>query len=560
MLFTEIVLAIVLASLLGILMTLLKQPSVLGYILAGAIIGIFGFVGPESLEVISSLASIGIAFLLFMVGLEMNLEKIRHLGKDIILLGTLQTVFVVILGFFLSRFLGFGPIPSIYIAFSLSFSSTIIIVKLLSEKKELNSLYGRLVVGCMIFEDFLAILMIIFLEGVGASAGTGNFGGDFAITVLKGIGLFLGTIFLSRLMPKVLDYFGSKSETLFLFSLAWGLGIAALMDLPIIGLGIVVGGFLAGLSLASSAERYGISGKIRWIRDLFVLLFFVWLGSQMNLNLNGEILLRAGIFSAFVLFVCPIISMFVVSALGYKSRTAFFVGLTAAQISEFSLVVAMKGFELGHLSQNDVSVMVIVAVTTIIGSSYYVMHGEKLYALFKKPLKALEFRKTRESAATGSVEGYKDHIILIGGHRLGENIVKSLIEIGEDFVVIDFDPQIVHSLKDQGLSVIYGDIAEDDVREAAGFQNARLVISTAPLFEDNIVVLDTARRSNPKAQIILRAESDADAKALYDRGADYVISPYFLGGEYLGKILGEDKSCRKLEAVKKKDIELLSSR
>jgi hypothetical protein len=252
--------------------------------------------------------------------------------------------------------------------------------------------------------------------------------------------------------------------------------------------------------------------------------------------------------------------MFVVSALGYKRRTAFFVGLTAAQISEFSLVVAMKGFELGHLSQNDVSVMVIVAVTTIIGSSYYVMHGEKLYALFKKPLKALEFRKPRESAATGSVEGYKDHIILIGGHRLGENIVKSLIEIGEDFVVIDFDPQIVNSLKSRGLRVIYGDIAEDDVREAAGFQNARLVISTAPLFEDNIVVLETAHRSNPKAQVILRAESDADAKALYDRGADYVISPYFLGGEYLGKILGEDKSCHQLEAVKKKDIELLKSR
>ncbi|HOF50305.1 MAG TPA: cation:proton antiporter [Candidatus Colwellbacteria bacterium] len=559
MLFTEIVLAIVLASLLGILMTLLKQPSVLGYILAGAIIGIFGFVSPGSLDVISSLASIGIAFLLFMVGLEMNLEKIRHLGKDIILLGTLQTIFVVILGFFVSRFIGFGTIPAIYIAFSLSFSSTIIIVKLLSEKKDLNSLYGRLVVGCMIFEDFLAILMIIFLEGVGASSGT-SFGGDFAITILKGAALFIGTILLSRFMPKVLDYFGAKSETLFLFSLAWGLGIAALMDLPAIGLGIVVGGFLAGLSLASSAERYGISGKIRWIRDLFVLLFFVWLGSQMNLSLNGEILWRAGIFSAFVLVVCPIISMFVVSALGYKSRTAFFVGLTAAQISEFSLVVAMKGFELGHLSQNDVSVMVIVAVVTIIGSSYYVMHGEKLYALFKKPLKALEFRKVRESAVAGPVEGYKDHIILIGGHRLGENIVKSLIDIGEDFVVIDFDPQIVNSLKSRGLRVIYGDIAEDDVREAAGFQNARLVISTAPLFEDNIVVLETAHRSNPKAQVILRAESDADAKALYDRGADYVISPYFLGGEYLGKILGEDKSCRKLAAVKEKDIELLKSR
>ncbi|MCL4406367.1 MAG: cation:proton antiporter [Patescibacteria group bacterium] len=558
MLFTEIVLTIVLASLLGILMILLKQPSILGYILAGVVIAAAGFVSNESLDVVSALSSIGIAFLLFMVGLEMNLEKIRHLGKDIVLLGILQTVFIVAAGFGVSRLLGFGATPAVYLAFGLSFSSTIIVVKLLSEKKDLNSLYGRLVVGSMVFEDFLAILMLIFLEGVGASSGAFGFGGDFIITILKGLVLFGATIVLSRFMPKALDFFGGKSEMLFLFSLAWGLGIAALMDLPIIGLGIVIGGFLAGLSLASSAEHYEISGKIRWIRDLFILLFFVVLGAQMSLELNWEVLLRASVFSGFVLVISPIISMFIMSLLGYKSRTAFFASLSTAQISEFSLVVAMKGFNLGHLTQNDVSVMIIVAAVTIVGSSYYVMHGDRLYAFFKRSLKLLEFRKSREGGAF--IEEYKDHIVLIGGHRLGENIIKALVDIGEDFVIIDFDPQIIKILRSRGLAVIYGDIAEDDVREAAGFSKARLVISTAPSFEDNVVILETARRDNPRTRVILRAESDLDARDLYDLGADYVLLPYFLGGEYLGRMLEDDKSCRRLAAVKKRDLELLKDR
>lgn len=558
MLFTEITITIVLASLLGILMMLLKQPSILGYILAGAIIGFAGFVSSQSLDVVNALSSIGIAFLLFMVGLEMNLERVKHLGWDIVVLGLLQTIFIVAGGFIASRLMGFSVIPAIYIAFGLSFSSTIIVVKLLSEKKDLNSLYGRLVVGSMVFEDFLAILMLIFLEGVATSSGSFTFTGDFAITILKGLALFIATVFLSKFMPKVLDYFGGKSETLFLFSLAWGLGIAALMDTKLIGLGIVIGGFLAGLSLASSAERYEISGKIRWIRDLFILLFFVILGTQMSFDLNTEVLLRAGIFSGFVLIASPIISMLIMSVLGYKSRTAFFASLSTSQISEFSLVVAMKGFQLGHLTKDDVSVMVIVAVVTIVVSSYYVLHADNLYKFFKKPLKLLEFRKSRENGEP--TQEFKDHIVLIGGHRLGQNIVKALVDIGENFVVVDFDPQIIRSLKDRGIAVIYGDVAEEDVREAAGLSKARLIISTAPSFEDNAVILEVAKNKNTKTQVILRAENDIDARSLYDLGADYVLLPYFLGGEYLGRMLEDDKSCHRLLSVKKRDLELLKDR
>lgn len=558
MLFSEITITIVLASLLGMLMMLFKQPSILGYIIAGAVIGFAGFVSSQSLDVVNALSSVGIALLLFMVGLEMNLDKVKHLGWDIVLLGSLQTICIVSAGFLLVKLIGFAFLPAIYISFGLSFSSTIIVVKLLSEKRDLNSLYGRLVVGSMVFEDFLAIFMLIFLEGVAAGAGSFSLTGDFAITFLKGLTLFVATVFLSRFMPKIVDYLGGKSETLFLFSLAWGLGIALLMDTKLIGLGIVIGGFLAGLSLASSAERYEISGRIRWIRDFFILLFFVALGSQMGFDLNREILLKAGILSGFVLIASPIISILLMSLLGYKSRTAFFASLSTAQISEFSLVVAMKGASLNHLTANDVSVMVIVAIVTITISSYYVLYSDNLFKFFKKPLKLLELKHPHED--NQAVQELSEHIILIGGHRLGQNIIRSLIDIGESFLVVDFDPQIVKSLRDQGLSVVYGDVAEDDVREAAEFSKARLIISTAPSFEDNAVVLEAARRENPKIKIILRAENDNDAKELYGLGADYVLLPYFLGGEYLGRMLEDDKSCHRLLAVKKRDLKSLANR
>jgi CPA2 family monovalent cation:H+ antiporter-2 len=170
----------------------------------------------------------------------------------------------------------------------------------------------------------------------------------------------------------------------------------------------------------------------------------------------------------------------------------------------------------------------------------------------------LEFRKSRENGEP--IQDLKGHIVLIGGHRLGQSIIKALVDIGENFVVVDFDPQIIKSLKDRGVAVIYGDVAEEDVREAAGFSKARLIISTAPSFEDNAVILEVAKNENTKTQVILRAENDVDARSLYDLGADYVLLPYFLGGEYLGRMLEDDKSCHRLLAVKKRDLELLKDR
>ncbi len=551
MAFSEIALIISAAAIFGIVATWLKQPAILGYIMAGFVLALLGYMNPHSAEMMDSLGSLGVALLLFLVGLEMNFDKIRHLGWHIAAIGVFQSALSIGAGFVLMKLLGFGVIPAIYFALAFSFSSTILVIKLLSEKRDLDSLYGRIVVGVMILEDLIAILMLIFLEGL---SGEGNIGLDFGMTLIKGVALVIATVGISRVMPKLLSFIGQKGESIFLFSLAWGIGVAAIIASENIGLGIETGGFLAGLAFAKSAEHFEISGKIKWLRDFFIVIFFVLLGSTMTVGAGfGAIILPAIIASLFVLIINPVITVFAMRALGYSGKTAFMAGITTAQISEFSLVIAARGGELGHLTNNEITLVTLVGIITIVGSSYMISRSDHIYKLVSNPFKVLK------SAAKAGVESAPkksdndDHVIIIGAHRLGRGILKSLIASKEPFVVVDFDPQTTKNLESKGITVIHGDGGDSDVQKAAGFERARLIISTAPSIEDNMLILEGARRSG-KARMVATADSEWEGSELYKAGADYVIMPHFLGGEHLGEVITNKTWIRDLRSMKRKDI------
>ncbi len=534
MAFWEIALTISFACLAGMFAIKLKQPSIIGYIATGFILAVWGIMSPAFISSLSAFANVGIALLLFLVGIEMDLGKLKHLGKHILAIGILQSVLSVLAGFALSKLLGFDTIVSAYFALALSFSSTIIVIKFLSEKKDLSSLYGRIVVGVMLVEDFVAILMLLFLDTFTSSMG-GNIWTNIGITVLKGTILVLATMLASKYMPRFLSRISTNPEALFLFSLAWGVGVAALVDK--MGLGLAAGGFVAGIAFAKSAEHYEIANKVRWLRDFFIVLFFVALGSQMMISEGiGGIIWQSIVISLFVIVVNPLITIIAMNLLGYSGKTAFLVGLTTAQISEFSLVIATRGGELGYLSPQEVAIITLVGIITIILSSYLVSRSDALYAVLEKPLKYLEFRKKRpKEKEIYAEEG--DHVILIGAHRMGEGILRALKEKEKRFVVIDFDPYVTKSLAKKGFSSYCGDGTDPEILEAANIRRAKAVISTTPSFEDNMVIMRETRRENKYAIVILTADTEFEGKELYRHGADFVMMPHFIGGEQLGEVL-----------------------
>ncbi len=553
-LFSEIALALVLAVVFGFIAHSLKQPPIIGFILAGVAVGLFASSGSAAVEVIEGLAPIGVALLLFLVGLEMNVMDLRHVGWPSLITGIGQIIFTFGVGYFLITALGFGTLAAVYISIALTFSSTIIVVKLLSEKKELNSLYGRIVVGFLLVQDFVAILALVILAGL-RSDGEPLF--SFLTALLKG-GALVGLILtLSRFFPRFLDRIGRSPEMLYLFSIAWALGIATLTEL--IGLSVEIGGFLAGLALANSSEHFQIGARMRPVRDFFLILFFVSLGARM---LVGGAVVPWGpalILSLFVLVGNPLIVLILMGLLGYRSRTSFLASLTVAQISEFSLVIAALGLRLGHLDPGAAALITFVGIVTIFFSSYFIIYSDRIYHFLKPVLKVFEFRRklVEEIPVVGE---YQNHIVLMGVHRTGYSILQTLIKSGAEFVAVDFDPVLVKSLRNKNIPIIYGDIADEEIQEVINLRKAKAVISTVPGIKDNQAILNVVKDINKKAKIILTANEREDATQLYRDGANYVIQPHFIGGWELAQALGHKNDFNGLIKLQERDARVLDLR
>ncbi len=565
--FSELALIIVLAAVFGFVAHYLKQPTLVGYLFAGIFLATLikaGLVSENFHEYMNVFSHLGIAFLLFLVGLEMNWSSLREIGKPALWTALGQVVCTFVIGVIILKALSVGIIPAIYISIALTLSSTIIIIQLLSQKKDLGSLYGKIVVGFLLVQDFIALLALIFLSGLSRieeSASITYTVGIFTMSLVKGGALILVSLILSKyVFPRVLDFLGKSQELLFAFGNAWGLGLAALMASPFIGFSYEIGGFLAGISLASSVQHAQLASRIRPMRDFFIMLFFVLLGSQLVFENISAIIFETLILSLFVLVGNPLIVILIMSFLGYRLRTAFLASLTVAQISEFSLIIASMGKGLGHLSDTDVSLVTLVGVITITISSYLILHGDSLYAYLRPSLKWLEFKGGKlEKLSSSTPVPYANHIVLLGVHRMGANILNALKSIEEPYVLVDFDPLVIEKYKKRGEPIIYGDIEEDEIKEIAVLHLARVVISTIPDFNDNMHLLDYIRNENPKAISILTAENEWEAKDLYKMGAHYVILPHFIGGLQIAQSIKKDDGFEHLDKLKKHDLALMSN-
>jgi len=532
------------------IMKLLKQPLIIGYILTGIIVSPYFLNIVKSTETIAVFSQIGVVFLLFIVGLSLSPRVIKEVGKVSLITGLGQIIFTSLIGFGISKLLGFSTIVSLYIAIALTFSSTIIIMKLLSDKRDLDKLYGKISVGFLLVQDIFVIILLMVI-----SSFTGNIDlHSLSIEIaLIGLALIVTFILISiYVLPNLSKFFAKSQEFLFLFSIGWGLGLATLFYY--FGFSMEIGALIAGIALSMSPYHYEISSKMRPLRDFFIILFFILLGSQMVFGNIAELIVPAILFSLFILIGNPLIVMILMGFLGYKKKIGFQAGFTVAQISEFSLILIALGVSTGHLTMEILSLVTIIGVITISGSTYLISYSDKIYPYISKYLSIFERKKLRENVP--KLTQYD--LILFGYNRIGYDLLKSFRKLKKKFLVVDYNPETILELAKEKVECRYGDVDDEEFLNELNLSKTKMIVSTIPDFEPNLLLVGKIRQVNKKAIIILVSHSIDEANELYKRGATYVILPHFLGGNQASKIINENRlNLDKFLEERKKHIKYL---
>jgi len=532
-----------------------KQPIVIGYIIAGIIAAIiikFGVIDiGASSGVIEIFSQFGVAFLLFIVGLHLNPKVIKEVGTSSLLIGLGQMILTFVAGFAVSYFLlGFSFVVASYISIALMFSSTIIVMKLLSDKRQLDSLFGKISIGVLIIQDLVAVAVLMFISSL--SNGT-----SFASFAVKGLIYGGGTIVILFLigfyvLPSVVRKIAKSQELLFLFAIAWCFVIAALFEF--IGFSIEIGALVAGVVLSISPYSTEISSKVRPLRDFFLIIFFIILGLNLELVNIGSVLVNAIILSAIALIFKPFVLMSLMALYGHTKRNNFLVGTTLAQISEFSLIILSLGVAMGHIGSEILSTLTLTAIITITLSTYLIDYSNAIYNKFSGVLTFFERKHIQKER---KIKKEYD-AILFGYNRIGFSILRSLKKIKKDYLVLDYNPDTVADLQKFKIPCLYGDAYDSELLEELPLDKIKLAVSTIPDFEINFLLIEEIRMVNPDAVIIMRAHQIEEALKLYRKGANYVLTPHFLGGEYVAKMIETDKlSPEKYELEKAKHIQTL---
>ncbi|MBW2243314.1 MAG: cation:proton antiporter [Deltaproteobacteria bacterium] len=523
--FAEVAALLLAAALIGALALWLRQPLIIAFILVGILEGpaVLGWV--TAADQIDLLAKIGIALLLFIVGLKLDLRLVRTLGPLAVVTGLGQMTFSAGIGYLAAWAFGMESVAALYVAAALAFSSTIIVVKLLSDKREIDALHGRTAVGVLIVQDVVVIATLLTLTAFGAgSEATGPWEGAATILAKAAVLLAALGIAMRYVLPALLHRLAASQELLVLFGIAWAVALAA--GAETMDFSKEVGAFLAGVSLGSTPYREALSARLVSLRDFLLLFFFIDLGAGLDLGLLGAQAGAAVVLSLLVLLGKPLIIMLILGALGYRSRTGFLTGLSLAQISEFSLILAALGVDLGHIDSETASVITLVAIITIALSTYLTLYAHPLYERVGRWLTIFERRIPHpEETAYENGASQTPDVILFGLGRYGGEIARRLRDRGWHLLGVDFDPYIVASARKQGLNVRYGDAHDPELLAHLPLQRAKWIVSTAPEREVNLALLSALRLHGYQGQVALRAHDAADAEVLEGARADLVLEP-----------------------------------
>ncbi len=532
----DIGIIIVLSAFLAYLAKMLRQPIIVAYVIAGLIIGPVGLGFITNVENINFLSELGIVFLLFSVGLEIDFRKFKNVGFAAMAGGSIQVVISFLLGILISIFFGFEMMPGVYLGLLVAFSSTMIVTKSMVDRNEISTLHGRIMLGVLLLQDIVAVVALPMLSNAGSLLSF-EFVGSI---IMKGIGLFAMAIILNKFFfPRVLDYAAQRHEIFFITAIAncfFFIGAAYVLEFS-----IAIGGFIAGLSMANFPYNIEIEGETHSLRDFFSIIFFSTLGMQLNVWIIQSNLQLFLVLLLAVLLIKPVIFVLIYMFMGYGGRTSSYIGLGLGQASEFVFIIAAGGLKLGNMSQDFYSLLISIVVVSIIITPYIMKSRDKLYEeLSRIHLPFIHRRKWTNPKSIHKIENppekeMKNHIIVFGAHRMGQRVVEYLKEKEQKFIVVERDPELVKYLGRRGVYCVYGDANNEDILKKVSLSDSKLVILTIPYADISSFVIRKAKRYNERVKILARAHSEIDSERLYKAGADVVIIPEFVSAEKIVK-------------------------
>lgn len=470
---------VVSAALLGLVGRRLRMPSIVAYLLAGLLIGpVAGLVEtrPDPHGALATLAELGIVLLMFLVGVELSLPRIRQVGKVALAAGVGQVVFTAAGGVLLARVLNFTWMESIFISTALTFSSTVVVVKLLDQKGELQTLYGRIAVGIFLVQDLVVIIILTFLAGLGRPETLTP--GALAASLLEA---FVGMLVLlliawlasRRFLPRALGWAANAHRMLFVWSLAWCFGFV--LAARLLGLSMEIGAFVAGVSVAQLREAEDLRRRLHPLMTFFVAVFFVSLGARMQLADALAYGWEAAALSLFVLMGNPIIFMWIIARFGYSQRTSFLTSVTVAQISEFSFIFAAMGVSMGLIGPGVLSLVAVIGIVTIAVSAYMILYSQALYERVRAWGLLGIFRAGRHEDEEPPVQARRGHVVVVGMNAVGRLVASKLHGLGASVLAVDIRPDRCKGLR---CDTLVGDIDAPATIEEAGLAHAAMAIST----------------------------------------------------------------------------------
>ena len=517
------------------IMKFFKQPMIIGYIVAGIILSIFlPHIISENIAIVT-FSKIGISLLLFIVGMELNPLIIKDLRRSSIITWSLQVIVTAAVGYGLSYLLGFDSITSAYIGVGFAFSSTIVVLKLLSDQDETESTFGRLSIGILIVQDVIVMLVFLFLATFNGAWGGNQFLAAaimFGKMILLGGGLYL----ISRyLIPVITKKIAETQEYLFLFAIGRCFIIGTIFYR--LGFSIEIGALAAGITLATSSYRFEITSRVKSLRDFFIVIFFVLLGTGVNFSTAIHYIPQIICFVLFILVCKPIITMLILWIMWHTKKNNFLAWSSLAQISEFSFLLVAMGLSSWAIKDpNIASIITLVGLVSIAGSSYYTIYGEKIYGRCKACTRYIPGNRNRS---------YKEHtdkeyeIMLFGYGKFWSNLYSTLIQKHTEILVVDEHPWIISMLQKKWVPCMYGDAGDVNFLEDLNVKKTKMIISTIKKFDENMVLLKTLKDLNPHLIVILISHYVEEAIKLYEQGADYVILPHYIGANHTSLMLEE---------------------
>lgn len=526
---------------------LIRQPIILGYVLAGLLFSMFYSGDVAISNQIGMLTEIGITFLLFLIGLEFDLTSLKYLGKDIFITTLIQSIVFFAMGFGVSLLFHFTYMEATYIAILFMFSSTLLVAKWIEDKKESSTLHGKITMGTLILQDIFAILALTIVGVVEKGSVL-----QIILTPITGIMLIVITFFVGKyVINHLLRLISKFTELVFIFSIGICFLFVILADK--LGYSTTIGAFLAGIVLGNTMYRTDVLGKLKPLVLFFNLLFFVCLGFQLNPNLSISTLIFILVIIAMTLFIKPIVIYFTFRNRKYDIKTSFLSSIYLAQISEFGLIIIAMGVGSGAVSTNLTSIAIFTIISTMIISSYFIKYDKRIYAKFEQVLRKPTKKKKPEEKIRSDC-----NILFFGYYELTKELYKKLHTLGKKVVVVENDPEHIALLKRDNIPYIYNTASDPEFFEHMHFEEVELVISNRVDIDENKMIIKNIKHQNPEAVVIVTAKSLKDSLDLYDNKADYVIYPAYLNEQHIS-VLIEDftKDVSKVIDKKIEDIMML---